>query len=562
MHILKKKLKFSSHLLLILFTCSCFGKLDSIKGYDPETGLSRGEIRDKMLDGEARRNDEEEIAKKLEQEEMPEIKEFLNIPEPPKIAPEKLISLSITEDVPLKTVLIELGRLADVEMEIDPRIVGGIIMIVKDRPFDEVIRKIADMANLRYSVDNGLLKIQMDTPYIVNYNLKFLDMIRTNSTSLDITTTTGNDDLSSGGTTSISTTSVSDIWKGVKANIQQMIDANDFNKVVFRTALGEDIEEDLGFQFVTINPQAGVVSVKTSQRNHENVENYLGLLRRSLTSQVLIEAKIVEVLLDDQYKTGVEWSGLSDVTNANFNSIGSDELFFGFNISDSDIDDGFNVAVSLLDKFGTTRTLSSPRITALNNQQSVLSFTENKIYFEVEYDEETVTGTSTTSSTGIDSTLKTLPVGIIVTMLPSIDFAKKTVTLNIRPTISTSTTSVSDPAVELISLQISEDSDTVTSDIPEVSVKEIDTILNVKDKQIIVMGGLIDQIDTKTETGVPVLKDIPYLGTLFRSYNKEVVTTETVLFIKATIIDNGYEVDQYDQDFYNSFTTDPRPLIF
>ena len=101
-----------------------------------------------------------------------------------------------------------------------------------------------------------------------------------------------------------------------------------------------------------------------------------------------------------------------------------------------------------------------------------------------------------------------------------------------------------------------------TSEIPEVSVKEIDTVVNIKDKHIIVMGGLIDQSHIVKETGVPFLQDIPLLGFLFKSYSNEIVATETVIFIKATIINNNTPIDIYDKGFYKSFTTDPRPLIF
>ena len=133
--------------------------------------------------------------------------------------------------------------------------------------------------------------------------------------------------------------------------------------------------------------------------------------------------------------------------------------------------------------------------------------------------------------------------------------------MNIRPTITTYLTSIEDPAVTLTAAALDADS-TVTSEIPEVDVREIDTVMKLYDGQTMIMGGLIEQSDAITENGVPFLKDIPLLGFLFKSYEKELKVTETVILLKATIITPDTQIDENDRKFYETFTTDPRPFIF
>ena len=103
----------------------------------------------------------------------------------------------------------------------------------------------------------------------------------------------------------------------------------------------------------------------------------------------------------------------------------------------------------MLEQFGTTRTLSSPRVTAVNNQQALLSFSENEVYFDISYDQTTTTGDTGGTTTNISSEIQTTPIGIIMSILPSIDLKKNEILMNVRPTITTYLSSVEDPAVTL-----------------------------------------------------------------------------------------------------------------
>ena len=310
--------------------------------------------------------------------------------------------------------------------------------------------------------------------------------------------------------------------------------------------------------YVTINKKAGIISISATEVQHKQIEDYLNKVTRNITAQVLIEAKIVEVSLDEKFETGINWTELSAGNSGNFSNITDASNVFSLGITRGSGSGKLDGTMQFIQSFGTTRTLSSPRITALNNQQSVLSFTENKVYFEVDVDNtSTTTDSGTTTDITVESELKTVPIGIILSLLPSINLDKNEVTMNIRPTISSSSSSVNDPAVDIASAEADAN---ITSSIPEVQLKEIDTMLKLKSGETMVIGGLIEHSNSDNSTGVPWLKDIPLLGYFFKSTNKDTNLTETVIFIKATIINSEPQINQSDRDFYNIFTRDPQNL--
>ncbi|MBT4921686.1 MAG: hypothetical protein HON23_01575 [Rickettsiales bacterium] len=542
----------------MLSGCNIIKNIDKKDPYDTRTNLSRDDYKTSLLT--PRSNAQQENFSERKVKNNLKFEQMLLAPTKPKLADNKLITLSVTEDVPIKDVIIELARIADVETQISPNISGNVILMVKDRPFQEVIESIAELTNLKITVNNGILKVTNDVPYIVNYNLKFLNFIRNNSSSIAISTSTGADEITTGGTTNITSTTTGDLWSDIAINLSQIIGAE-----LESTEEGADPEFD---PFVTINKQAGIVTVKAYDRKHKIVKEYLEEVKLSSSAQVLIEAKIIEVILTDEFRTGVDWSGISDVTNANLTDYASGDSTsfanpFGVILSHNKNggNNSFSATLNMLQEFGTTRTLSSPRVTAVNNQQALLSFSENEVYFSVTYDETTTSGDSAGSTTSISSEIQTTPIGIILSILPSVDLKNGEILMNVRPTITTFLSSVEDPAVSLTAATLDEDPG-ITSSVPQVAVREMDTVVRIKDGEAIVMGGLIEQKDQLIENGIPVLKDIPILGYFFKSTSKELEVTETVILLKATIIKPNSTMEKSDKEFSKKFTTDPRPFFF
>ena len=163
---------------------------------------------------------------------------------------------------------------------------------------------------------------------------------------------------------------------------------------------------------------------------------------------------------------------------------------------------------------------------AINNQSALLKVVDNEVYFTT--DVETVPGSVNQNAlVTVDTDVNTVPVGFVMAVTPFID-GNEVVTLNVRPTISRIIDFVTDPNPELARAG-------VTSEIPVIQVREIESVLKIENGDTAVIGGLMqDQID-KSTTGVPILSSIPVLGALFRYQDDQYVKSELVIFIRPVV---------------------------
>lgn len=549
---------------------------------------------------------------------IPDVAQILAAPRPPKIGQTKLVSIAVTDDVPLRDVLFELARLADVDIEVGSGLEGGINFRAKNKPFNQVVERISDLAGLRYKMRDGVLRVERDTPYIKNYSVDFLNIVRSSESSVNISTDVlsvdaggggsdsssssssggGSSSISSGTSSTISAAAESDLWSSLEASVQEIL-ANAPTGLSAPMAGGVSADPNnpgampAGAQATTgvqipagttatgatgtgvaaqtpgyvINRQAGIISVNATERQHEMMAQFLKLMERNASAQVLIEAKIVEVTLRDEFRTGIDWNAvLGKKGNARFDlnfqpttDLGTSNLL-SFTLEEGasrSLDD----VVNLTQLFGTTRTMSSPRLHAINNQPAVLTFAQNRIFFEVQIEGGSSTSSGDTSivtSPSFSSTRRSIPIGIILTILPSINLNTNEVTLNVRPTLSRVVSTVEDPGSVLAS-SIVEGAD-ITNDIPIVEVRELDSIMKVKSGGIMVIGGLMEDGTTNQNNGVPGVSEIPWLGNAFKSRDEVSQKRELIIFIKATILNSEGSHQPADKAIYDKFTTDPRPL--
>lgn len=520
-----------------------------------------------------------------------------------------LVSVSVNQSVPLRDILYELAQQAEYDLELDPNIRGSIIFTARNKPFDMVVERIAGIAGLRYKFEDEFLRVEVDAPYIKTYKIDYLNFIRTNnggvSTSVSVVSGEGAD---TGSTYTADSASDSDFWGELEANLSQIlggastgalktrndprisaVEQNPEVAAVAPQANGEGgvtvqppeavlrVEslpvdggangepEAVASSTYSINKQAGLVNIIAPERTHKKVEEYFITLRRAVTSQVLVEAKIFEVSLFDEFITGIEWQALKgdgivrflDTTTPTIGGIsplGGDfatESAFGIGVLGNDAS-AFIEAVS---GFGTVRALASPRLTVINNQSAVLNVVTNRVFFEIdlEREEDDDTGDVTLE---IDSDIQSVPEGVLINVQPSINLEDGTISMFVRPTITSIVGTVQDPAVAFLS------GDTgIVSEIPEVNVQEIDTVIKVNSGQAIVMGGLLQDRSETTQQGVPVLGELPLIGAAFRSQKDLSSKTELVIFLKATVIESPSEsIHDTDRDLYRAFSGDRRPF--
>lgn len=521
-----------------------------------------------------------------------------------------LVSVSVNQSVPLRDVLFELAKQADYDLILDPRIRGSIIYRTTNKPFDEVIKSISNIAGLRYKFEGQSVRVELDTPYNETYRIEYLNLVRSNSSSIrnDINVVSG-DGADTGSSYQSSFESENDFWTELETNLKQIL-ANANNSilttdsdpyivpvaqpapVVPLSPDGGSVPTDAilrieslpvnssgagkGYQPVAgtyaINKQAGMIQVHANQDGQNQVKKYLEMVRKSVTSQVLIEAKILEVQLNDQFSTGIDWSAVTGEFTLGYTSagvgsvagllngaaglpgvngqVGNSAGFIGY------AGNSVQSIVNAVSEFGTVRALASPRLTVLNNQSAILNVATNRVFFEIDVESTATDGGG--SQVNVDSELRNVPEGILVNVQPSINHENGTISMALRPTITRVANTVNDPG---IAFAAANNNLAISSAIPELNVQEIDSIIQVRSGQAVVMGGLLqDRVDT-SEDGIPGLMEVPVVGSLFKQKADNISKTELVILLKATILEDPSDsISNTDRDVYRQFSGDRRPF--
>ena len=520
-----------------------------------------------------------------------------------------IVTLDVQGQYALRTLFYELAREGGFDLELDPNITGSIYFRAQERPLDEVLRRVADMAGLRYTFADNVLRVEVDTPYNKVYKLDYLSYIRSAQSGIntDISVVSTEGGTEGGSTFTAESETTSDFWAELDTGLAQILStpaaqvlrtgADPQMSSTIQTVHAEpigggqapDVILDVGSLPVaggassdpfaasqgggegptpfSINKQAGIVNVYATERQHKEVAEYLREVKRSSTAQVLIEAKVLEVALVDQFQTGIDWEILGSSVSGAFGT-GTNMVFpdkFPIPTTDSMskafltyTSGDFNAFVDALSVFGTVRGLASPRITVINNQPASLNVSENVVYFEIEIEEEEADDAGNPPTVTFDTTIKTVPEGVIINVLPSIDLEERTISLSLRPSITSITDFKLDPGVAFMAAQAN--APDITSEIPELSVQEIDSVIRVRSGQAIVMGGLLKDKVVGGVEGIPGLNELPVGGALFRKKTDYIQKTELVIFLKATILDNPADsITDTDRDLYKAFARDRRP---
>jgi general secretion pathway protein D len=214
------------------------------------------------------------------------------------------------------------------------------------------------------------------------------------------------------------------------------------------------------------------------------------------------------------------------------------------------------MTIQALEEFGTTKTISSPRIHAMNNQQASLSFQDKLIYFKIETTQSQTGANSSPSSSPPNNVVTTTAtstkmeenIGVEIAITPSINLKTNEVTMTVQPTLAVKSGEVKDPVNE-------------KNVVPVIQTRTLSTIAKVLSGNVLVIGGLMRQDSTNQDSGLPFLSRIPILGALFKVINRRSDVVETVIFIKATIVNSSTGPIKEDKDFQEKFDAGKRRYI-
>ena len=471
---------------------------------------------------------------------------------PPALQQQEDLFTIVVTDVPARKILFALARDAQINIDVHPTVEGNVTLNAIDQTLTQILDRLAKQIDIRYRVEDDLVSVVPDTPYLHSYNVDYLNITRTSTSQVSIATEVsstgaGAGDAQGSGEANVSNTNILNsssnlFWDSLLDNIRAIVRGGDSNSASGSdSTTQEDAEED-GTSIIA-NRESGIISVRASRKQHIEVEKYINRVVESANRQVVIEATIAEVTLNDRYQAGVDWTKFGEAGDFVLNqsltgaNLGQPPVF---SLDYTDASGGvidMSTTVKLLNQFGNTKVLSSPKLMVMNNQTAILKVVENKIYFTVEVSRET---TDNDIITTFETEVRTLPVGFVMSVTPQISDSD-VVTINARPTVSRITGFVADPNPELAKVG-------VESLIPEIQVREVESMLKVADGDIGIIGGLMqDRLDDDNDA-VPGLGKIPGLGNLFKYRDKNREKTELIVFIRPYVIDKASldgDLEQY-----------------
>lgn len=499
---------------------------------------------------------------------IPELVEQVPLlPEPTPTEPPERYTVVVNE-VPVKELLFALARDARVNVDIHPEIEGVVTINAVEQTLPQILKRISNQVDMRYVQEGNNLIISKDTPFLRTYKVDYVNLSRdttsTSTVSTQISSTSGGDASSgsSGGgndsTTDVSTESTHHFWSRLVSNVSAI--------------LGEASTSSTGGQIavtdkVIPNPESGILSVLATGKQHEQIQSFIDQVMVSAKRQVLVQATIVEVTLSEAYQAGIDWSlvnagGINLISSTLLGApIAAASGLSSFVIRTDDDEtpnppgraENLNATVSLLDEFGDTKILSSPQIMVLNNQTALLKVVENIVYFEVDAELTPSNVAGGAPVTSIDTTAQTVSVGIVMAVTPQID-SNGTITLNIRPTISRINGFVTDPNPNANFVDV--DGNQVVNQVPQIAVREMESVLRMTDGQIGVLGGLMTDQTSDTDAGIPGVKNAGFFGNLFKTTAADYRKTELVVFIKPIIIANpsiDIDLEEYKKYLSNDY---------
>lgn len=494
-------------------------------------------------------------------------------PLPPKrqkitFAPElsKLVSVEISEDTDIRCVFRSLGDSIGVKVNFMIPETKGLNYSASQKPFIHLLDDICDALNLRFSVTGVNVKIEQDKPFFKNYAVHFLKFAREAENKVSsMTDALKEKDVEgelttqdNGSNSSVQVKSSIDFWQELETSLKIM----------------------LGDAQFSVHRQGGIISVMGTTRQQKMVEEYLTQLEHVIGAQVLIEAKVIEVALSQEFQSGINWNLMSEnnsIFSSNFlknEDVGPSLLTTSLRTSNV-ASDAFSLMLRSLEQFGSLRVVSSPRITVLNNQTAVIKVAENEVFFKVNYQTSFLGWMSKNKAPGernaedsyqtiSSSEIRTKPVGFIMPIQVSINRDTREVILFVRPTVSRKKGDAIDPAVRFNSNKYRSDKvgdkQILDSKIPIIEVREIDSVIRLKSGNVAILGGLMETRAEDERKGPAGSERMPILGHALGAQKGKDKLIELVILLKATIVGDRPIYDSSDLRLMRHYTNDPRPF--
>ena len=487
---------------------------------------------------------------------------------------EERFSLTLN-NVPASQFFMALASGTRYSMLVHPEVTGTLSANLKDVTLFEALDAIRELYGYDYQVDGTRIYIKPLTLQTRVFTVNYLTANRKGTSDIRVTSGSVSDVSSAGNTAAaanpqnqpagagnnsytlnsskISTTSSSDFWSELKAALEAIVGNKEGRSVV-------------------VSPQSGVVVVRAMWDELKNVNAYLKAAQLAVDRQVILEAKILEVQLNDSYQSGINWASFASFAGISTNRVATGFLSPGTSLSsaaksntltttvssvnpttgatgnaaitaNTSLDLGiagaaagslfslafqtnnFAALISFLETQGTVHVLSSPRIATLNNQKAVLKVGKDEFFVTNISSSTVATGTTTTTSPSV--TVQPFFSGVALDVTPQID-EDGNIILHIHPSVSNVTTV--DKPLNLGT------AGSFSLPLASSTISETDSVVRGQDGQIVAIGGLMRQATTSDRSQVPGAGELPLVGGLFRNTNQVNQKRELVILLKPTVV--------------------------
>ena len=437
-------------------------------------------------------------------------------------APELKLSFDV-ENMPAKYFFEDLANSIDKNILVSPKVNLPITLKLNEVSLESIFLAIEDSYNLDIRKHEYGYRVMPNSLQTRIFRINYLNIARKGQSDTGVSS--GNISGENTQSSKVETSYSSDFWAELEQTLKMMITNQSVNAVV-------------------VNPQAGMVIVKALTSELKTVATFLEQTELSSNKQVIIEAKILEVNLSDQYKTGINWNTFA----SQISQIGSnlfDGSFDGNSVTPiGDVGGVFNLNINtgnfsgilqLLQHQGEVQVLSTPRISTVNNQKAVIKVGTDEFFVT-----NVVAGSdSEDSSAAPGLSLTPFFSGIALDVTPQIS-QNNEVILHIRPSV----TEVSEKTKVL-----SIDNKTYQLPLAFSSIRESDSIIRAQSGEIIILGGLLQNQQSNSQTGLPWFARLPIIGGLFGQTQDIKTKSELVILLKPIVVDADTWRDEVEKTF-------------
>ena len=444
---------------------------------------------------------------------------------------ENLFDLDL-ENAGLRSTLQSMCDMLAINLVMDPEVQDTLTLSLRDVTFFKFIEVALEKTNFKYRLEDNFLFI--DAPQLETrvYQLDYLNAARQ---VIGMMTITGQGGPASAGllpqsNTTMQTQITANIWTDIQNGLEAIVLGQGRRVTPALTAQGSfgGYDATTGYRLI-IEPNSGTVQITAVPEVLEQAESYLQALEESLQRQVLIEARFVEINLENRHESGLDWSVVPNLTSlsnlsgslpggaAVSQSLSPLAREFQIGVSNNNI----NAIMTAMSRHGRVNVLQSPQVSALNNQPAVIRIARTETFFQrQETPGQQATATSPATLPVVNYVPVQQPTGVVLNLPPQIS-KEGMIIMSIRPSI----TSIASVATSPDGLSTS----------PITDIRELDTVAKVKHGQTIILAGLIQERVLEVTKETPVLAKLPILGGLFRQVVKDRTKVELVILLTPYI---------------------------